>query len=670
MKAEALAAGEAVAAPNPALDAPMTIDTQLAQMAKKVKALQEKLAETVAGIAAQIESVKGTVSDRRLRRYLVAECGLDPSELKTFWNFETALGAVVPNLIETRVSFSALKAIVAAPQDVRNEAFDAVRLGSNVHARDVSAIKRRVIAFKVDPQEKFERNRLMVLRKSSGRLAVSRLESFRVEAKGFATELVAFYNLGLGERHVLDSSLAATRKRLQEAAAGILAKFRETFDIAALPEPWLYDCHETPTDDVRLARAHDTLQDLGAGRFQAWDEMLQRPFDTDHDFLDRSLVENIVWLCDGAKMPPRKTFAQARPGTVFLEPPRRLASLEICAGAGGQAIGLHAAGFDAQGIYEIKPDAVATLKANYLLGPCHNADVRAVDFTRYAGRLDLVAGGVPCQPHSSLGLTRGREDERDLFLEAVRLVKETRPRAFFFENVKGFSFSGNTGYRAELHDLFKELGYDSKVFSLRGDHYGLAQGRPRVAFIGFRDGLLERFRMPPVMTPQPVTVGEALYDIVAKNGWEGARAWADTKACFQGPTIVGASDASGRLGFSSNLRAHKWEEMDIDPVGIGKDSPAPGHAGSFKLTLEMGARLQGFPSTWQFVGSTTSQKRQIANALPPVMARAIGLAIHSALTGVEFDYQKALARPLLGNPPGELARINIARRGSVELENA
>lgn len=103
-------------------------------------------------------------------------------------------------------------------------------------------------------------------------------------------------------------------------------------------------------------------------------------------------------------------------------------------------------------------------------------------------------------------------------------MKETRARAFFFENVEGFATVNNSSYRAELHDRFKRLGYDSKVFSFRGSDYGLAQGRPRVAFVGFRDGLMERFVMPPAFTPEPVSLGEALFDIVAKNGWEGARA--------------------------------------------------------------------------------------------------------------------------------------------------
>jgi DNA (cytosine-5)-methyltransferase 1 len=351
-----------------------------------------------------------------------------------------------------------------------------------------------------------------------------------------------------------------------------------------------------------------------------------------------------------------------------------LTSLEICAGAGGQAIGLHAAGFHALGIYERNKNAVKTLKANPALGRVYNEDITKVDFTRYRGEVALVAGGVPCQGHSSIGKMRGREDERDLFLEAVRIVDEVRPRAFFFENVKGFNFEKNTGYRAELHDKFAALGYDSQVFSFFGSDLGLAQARPRVAFVGFRDGLMSRFRMPPAFPQWRTTVGEALLDLVAERGWEGAEHWAKNMADHIGPTIVGGSEESGRLAFSSKLRAPVWEAMGIDPMGLAAEAPGPDHKGLFKFTLRMGARLQGFPDEWNFRGPAYQQKRQIANALPPVMARAVGLAIYSALTDIAFDMERALRQPLLSPRPtwkkGEPLKLSAIRSDHLELEEA
>lgn len=256
-----------------------------------------------------------------------------------------------------------------------------------------------------------------------------------------------------------------------------------------------------------------------------------------------------------------------------------------------------------------------------------------------------MAGGVPCQAHSSMGKQRGREDKRDLFLEAVRTVNEIRPKAFFFENVEGFGFEKNSSYRAELHERFQALGYDNQVFSLMASDYGLAQNRPRIAFVGFKDGLMSRFKMPPAFPEWRTTVGEVLLDLVSENGWKGAADWAMYKANKIGPTILGGSEASGRLAFSSNLRRHVWEGMGIDPMGLADEAPSEDHEGPFQFTLKMGARLQGFPDAWNFQGAAYEQKRQIANALPPIMARALGLAIYSALTGVDFDYGRALKAP-------------------------
>ncbi|RST83077.1 hypothetical protein EJC49_23055, partial [Aquibium carbonis] len=135
-----------------------------------------------------------------------------------------------------------------------------------------------------------------------------------------------------------------------------------------------------------------------------------------------------------------------------------------------------------------------------------------------------------------------------------------------------------------------------------------------------------------------------------------------------GPTVVGCVDG-GRQSFTSHLQIPAWNDLGIDPIGLAEEAPSPDHKGPIQFTMRMGARLQGFPDDWEFEGAKPSIKRQIANALPPVMARAIGLAIYSALAHVEFDYNKALRRPLLGTHPGPLATVRIQSRGSPQLED-
>lgn len=118
-----------------------------------------------------------------------------------------------------------------------------------------------------------------------------------------------------------------------------------------------------------------------------------------------------------------------------------LTSLEICAGAGGQALGLEAAGFSHKALVEIEPAACSTLRLNrpgwnVVLGDIHDYSAES-----YRGTIDLLSGGVPCPPFSVAGKQLGADDERDLFPEALRLVLECEPRAVMLENVKGLFLS-------------------------------------------------------------------------------------------------------------------------------------------------------------------------------------------------------------------------------------
>src|SRR5690348_6673722 len=120
--------------------------------------------------------------------------------------------------------------------------------------------------------------------------------------------------------------------------------------------------------------------------------------------------------------------------------PVKLSALEICSGAGGQAIGLEAAGFDLAAGIEIDADACRTLRANRSQWNIIEADVRTVNGRRFRG-IELFAGGVPCPPFSIAGKQLGRKDERDLFPEALRLIEESKPIAVMLENVPGFAMA-------------------------------------------------------------------------------------------------------------------------------------------------------------------------------------------------------------------------------------
>src|SRR4030088_75048 len=149
-----------------------------------------------------------------------------------------------------------------------------------------------------------------------------------------------------------------------------------------------------------------------------------------------------------------------------------LTCVEICAGAGGQSLGLEQAGFSHVAAVEIDPHACQTLPLNRPEGDVIQADVHHFKGVDYRG-IDLLAGGVPCPPFSIAGKQLGHEDERDLFPEALRLVREARPAAVLLENVPGFASERFSEYRQDLLRKFGGLGYEAQWRVLNAHWFGV-----------------------------------------------------------------------------------------------------------------------------------------------------------------------------------------------------
>lgn len=164
---------------------------------------------------------------------------------------------------------------------------------------------------------------------------------------------------------------------------------------------------------------------------------------------------------------------------------RPLTCVEICAGAGGQALGLALAGFIHVALVEYESDYCQTLKLNRPEWNVICTDVHDFDGRPYQG-VDLLAGGVPCPPFSIAGKQLGKDDERDLFPEAIRLIKEIEPRAVMLENVRGFLDSGFDEYRKHILKSIEKLGYNTQIKLLNASDFGVSQLRPRVVIVGIR----------------------------------------------------------------------------------------------------------------------------------------------------------------------------------------
>ena len=315
------------------------------------------------------------------------------------------------------------------------------------------------------------------------------------------------------------------------------------------------------------------------------------------------------------------------------ERPVELTCVEICAGAGGQALGLEHAGFGHAAVVEIDPDACETLRINRgSRWKVIEADVADVNGAEFRGA-DLLAGGVPCPPFSVAGRQLGAADERDLFPEALRLTSEIGPRAVLLENVRGLAAARFDGYRAEVVARLAELGYLTWWRPVHASDHGVPQLRPRLVLVAIKQPWADRFSWPDPSGLPPPTVGESLADLMSAAGWPGAKRWA-ARAAGIAPTIVGGSRKHGGPDLGPTRARAAWRQLGVDGLGIADVAPDEHFpAGALpRLTTRMVARLQGFPDTWQFAGRKTAAYRQVGNAFPPPVARAVGGAIAAALS--------------------------------------
>jgi len=308
----------------------------------------------------------------------------------------------------------------------------------------------------------------------------------------------------------------------------------------------------------------------------------------------------------------------------------QLTSVEICAGAGGQALGLERAGFKHLAVVEIDRHACTTLRFNRPHWNVIQGNVTTFEGAPFNG-VDLLAGGVPCPPFSVAGKQLGESDERNLFPAAVRLIGEIRPKAVMLENVRGMLDKSFATYRAGITKSVEKMGYTCDWKLLHASDFGVPQLRPRVVFVAIQHDFADGFSWPEANSSAAPTVGEALRDLMAAGGWKGANQWRKVASDIA-PTIVGGSLKHGGPDLGPTRARRAWAELGVDGIGIADHPPAPDFKGVPRLTVRMVARIQGFPDDWEFAGGKTAAYRQVGNAFPPPVAAAVGRQIQSCLT--------------------------------------
>jgi len=304
-------------------------------------------------------------------------------------------------------------------------------------------------------------------------------------------------------------------------------------------------------------------------------------------------------------------------------------SIEFCAGAGGQALGLEQAGFRHTALVEIERDFAKTLALNRPTWQVHTADMASFDGRPFKG-VELFAAGLPCPPFSMAGKQLGAADERNLFPAALRLIDETRPRAIMIENVRGFLSAVFEDYRLALKAQLHKLGYRTDWRLLNASDFGVPQLRPRVVIVAVRNEISDIFDWSTPLPQNPPTVGATLVDLMGANGWRGAHEWA-RRANDIAPTIVGGSKKHGGPDLGPTRARQAWASLGVEGRTIAETAPESDFVGMPRLTTRMVARIQGFPDSWQFFGRKTAAYRQVGNAFPPPVARAVATNLRIAL---------------------------------------
>ncbi|MDI5979388.1 DNA cytosine methyltransferase [Amycolatopsis magusensis] len=326
------------------------------------------------------------------------------------------------------------------------------------------------------------------------------------------------------------------------------------------------------------------------------------------------------------------------------EVPRgNLTLVDVCSGAGGLALGLEQAGFEPILLLDELEVACETLRANRPDWDVRRMDLREFDpiDDQQVYDVDLLSAGLPRVPAAAtVGNARSSRSQVELIEATVMLMHGVRPRALLVENVPDLVTKDEyRSVREFVEAELDHLGYRHSWFVVNAADHGVPQDRRQGILIALEGELMEGFTPPARNLEPPVTVGETLYESMAARGWTQAREWA-AHADRIAPTLVGGSwnRGGGDLGPSGTKTA--WQRMGVNGGSLADEVPDPDYrwrpgldrADLVRLTVEQTARLQGFPPEWRFAGRKTARYRQIGNASPPPVARALGASLKAALT--------------------------------------
>lgn len=347
--------------------------------------------------------------------------------------------------------------------------------------------------------------------------------------------------------------------------------------------------------------------------------------------------------------------------------------VSLFSGCGGVDLGFRQAGFKTVLANDIDPDACRTYRAN--LGEIIEDDLRKISFPPQAMRPDVLTAGFPCQPFSNAGARKGVGDDRgQLFMTAINVVKELRPRVVVFENVRGL-LSFKNGEKLLITEICEELdaaGYDVVFSLIDASRHHVPQKRQRLFIVGTeRSSETGTFSFPTPIDRSDLTLGHTVMDVpdAARNQNEFFQL--NPQALYLGDLVpeggswkdIPYDKLPDRLKkISDNIVRYRWPNFyrkfhRTEIAGTITASFKPENAGVWHprdnrvLSVREIARIQSFPDWYEFDGrSVKSKYKQIGNAVPPRLAYEIALQVVRCLSGESlrtpssmYSFQKFIA---------------------------
>ena len=378
---------------------------------------------------------------------------------------------------------------------------------------------------------------------------------------------------------------------------------------------------------------------------QKWGESGVYPYHTDERGKKGFYMEELVNIPSIRQMLETRWDEEAH-----VTPLRDFTSVELFAGAGGLALGMHLAGFRHVLLNEMDAMACQTLRRNHPEWNVLEGDIHQIDFTPLRGQVDFLSGGFPCQAFSYAGKKGGLEDARGtLFFELARAVREIQPKVFMGENVKGL-LSHDDGKTLEvIRNVIAELGYtlvEPRV--LKAIMYQVPQKRERLILVAIRNDIAEQvqFRWPApykrVMTLRDAFYAGELFPVdvpasdfqaypekkrkVMEMVPEGGD-WRDLPEEIQKEYMGGSFYlGGGKTGMARRLSLDE-PSLTLTCAPAQKQTERCHPLETRPLTVREYARIQTFPDEWKFEGNLTAQYKQIGNAVPVNLSYAIGRSL-------------------------------------------